>query len=558
MEAFNELAGALQATTVTTDTIEKIFNSITDIIITVSSGGIISNANKTAYDLLGYSKEELINSNIDMLFADKEENRSLKDIISGEKKDQVQSRFLTKSGNTVIVLLGFSKIKDSEKFLCIAKDMTEINRITEELKDLSEYLNKIIDSSPDGITVSDNTSKILRANDSYGRILGKESLDEIVGKSVNDITVVGPGTYECTTGEIITIGDDYINDARKALELLFDKGSITAWESYIPLKDNKILPTEMSISLLYDHQGEYMGAVGITRDITSRKKLEVERANIQSQLLQAEKLASVGQLAAGIAHEINTPTQYIGDNIHFLKESFEDLNIMIEKYEALTDAVKNGKVTDSLLKEIKDTAEKIDLEYITEEIPSAVDQSLAGTKQISRIVLAMRDFSHPGSKDKEPFDINKAILSVITVSRNEWKSFAEVVTELSPDLPLVPCIGGECNQVFLNMIINASHAIKDLPEDGSAVKGTITISTRTEGEYAEVHIRDTGTGIPKESRSKIFDPFYTTKEVGKGTGQGLAIAYSLITEKHGGSITFETEMGKGTEFVIRLPLDTMK
>ena len=510
-EAFNELAAALEETTVSKDYIDSIFNSMTDMLVIVNLEGLICGVNRPVYNLLEYSKNELAGQNIDMLFEKTEEKNSFINIISRSKKDQVHIFFRSKKGNVWPVLLSFSEMKNNlgivEGFVCIATDMSEINKKADELRDLSDYLNKIIESSPDGITVSDSSSKILMANNSYVKLLGKKSLGEIVGKSVNDIAIVGPGTYESTTGEQVIIDDDYINDAQKALELLFEEGKITGWESYNPLPDGRILPTEMSISLLYGQDGEYMGSVGITRDISGRKKLEMERVNIKSQLTHAEKLASVGQLAAGIAHEINTPVQYIGDNIHFLKESFDSLNTLIEKYNALAEAARNGKPTDSRLKEVDDTVEKIDLEYLADEIPNALAESLSGRNQISNIVRAMKDFSHPGSKNKEPFDLNKAILNVITVSRNEWKNFAEMVTDLSPDLPLVPCISGECNQVFLNMIINASHAIKDLLEVKSDMKGIITISSKTVGEYAEVHIRDNGTGIPEESRSRIFDPF---------------------------------------------------
>jgi PAS domain S-box-containing protein len=280
----------------------------------------------------------------------------------------------------------------------------------------------------------------------------------------------------------------------------------------------------------------------IFMDITERKLLE-------TQLVQAQKLESIGQLAAGIAHEINTPTQYVGDNIHFLKEAFAELLTLIAKYRELLDAAKAGEVTKSIIEESEETIEKADISYLTEEIPKAIQQSMEGVERVTRIVRAMKEFSHPGKGEKALIDINKAIENTIMVSRNEWKYVSDVVTEFDPELPLVPCLPGEFNQV----ILNAAHALAE-KVGTSAEKGSITISTMKRDAWAEIRISDTGPGIPEEIQSRVFDPFFTTKEVGKGTGQGLAIARSIIVDKHGGSLAFETEAGKGTTFIIRMPL----
>ncbi|MBI3300896.1 MAG: HAMP domain-containing histidine kinase [Deltaproteobacteria bacterium] len=173
---------------------------------------------------------------------------------------------------------------------------------------------------------------------------------------------------------------------------------------------------------------------------------------------------------------------------------------------------------------------------------------------MTKIVRAMKEFSHPGSEEKVETDLNRAIETTITVARNEWKYVAELATDLDSSLPPVPCLPGEFNQVILNLIINAAHAIAVVVSEGSTSKGTITVSTRHDGDWAEIRVSDTGTGIPEAIRAKIFAPFFTTKEVGKGTGQGLAIAHSVIVDKHKGTIGFETEVGRGTTFIIRLPL----
>ena len=194
-----------------------------------------------------------------------------------------------------------------------------------------------------------------------------------------------------------------------------------------------------------------------------------------------------------------------------------------------------------------------DLDYLTREIPKAIAQSLEGVGRVANIVRSMKEFSHPGTDELQPVDVNKALECTLTVCRNEWKYVADVVTDLDPRLPLVPCMPGACNQVFLNLIINSAHAIADKQAGNCTEKGTITVSTRSDGDWVEIRVADTGTGIPEKHRTKVFDPFFTTKKVGRGTGQGLAIAHSVIVDKHGGTLTFDTEVGHGTTFVVRLP-----
>ncbi|MBI4643649.1 MAG: PAS domain-containing protein, partial [Deltaproteobacteria bacterium] len=302
----------------------------------------------------------------------------------------------------------------------------------------------------------------------------------------------------------------------------------------------------ITFSPIKEEDSRITGLILLGRDITEQRLLE-------AQLAQAHKLESIGQLAAGIAHEINTPIQYVGDNIRFLLEAFEDLTALMSEYGKLRAVVQGGEVAPEVIKELEKVEDQTDPEYLVKEIPKAIEQSLGGVARVAKIVRAMKDFSHPGIGEKTAVDINKAVESTITVARNEWKYVAEMVTDLDPGLPLVPCLPDEFNQVLLNLIINAAHAIDEVVGKGEQSKGTITISTRKDGDWVEVQVKDTGAGIPEEIKSKIFDPFFTTKQVGKGTGQGLAISHSVIVDKHGGTISFETEMGKGTTFIIRLP-----
>jgi len=290
------------------------------------------------------------------------------------------------------------------------------------------------------------------------------------------------------------------------------------------------------------------GALLVARDISERKALEV-------QLRQAQKLESIGQLAAGIAHEINTPTQFIGDNTRFVRDAFNDLRQLFTANDQLVQAARASAITPELIQNAESARAAADLDYLVDEVPKAIEQTIEGVERVAKIVRAMKEFSHPGTDHKTMLDLNHAIESTATVCHSQWKYVADLVTDFDVNLPGVPVLPGEFNQVVLNLMINASHAIADVVgEDGSKGKGTITVSTRREGEWAEVRIRDSGTGIPEKVRERLFEPFFTTKGVGKGTGQGLAIARSVIVDKHGGTIHFETETGKGTCFVLRLPL----
>jgi signal transduction histidine kinase len=198
---------------------------------------------------------------------------------------------------------------------------------------------------------------------------------------------------------------------------------------------------------------------------------------------------------------------------------------------------------------------RVDAAYLLEEIPKAIDQTLEGVTRVSTLVSAMKEFSHPGTKEKVSLDLNHAIECTITVARNEWRYVADMETDFDPSLPLVPCQPGEFNQVILNLIVNAAHAIADVVQKGGPEKGIIKVQTKNYPEWVEIRIQDTGSGIPRNVQMRVFEPFFTTKEIGKGTGQGLAIARSVVVDKHGGSIHFETEEGKGTSFIIRLPHD---
>jgi len=227
---------------------------------------------------------------------------------------------------------------------------------------------------------------------------------------------------------------------------------------------------------------------------------------------------------------------------------------LLDASKAIRDEIEPGTVRQALLDTYDDCSKAADVEYLSQDIPRAIDQTLDGVHRVARIVRAMKEFSHPGGQDKRAVDLNSAIETTVTISRHEWKYVAEVKTQLDPNLPLVLCLAGELNQVLLNLVVNAVHAIADALPKGGSERGLITFSTRQDGDWVEVSISDTGTGIPDNVRERVFDPFFTTKEVGRGTGQGLMLAHTVIVKKHSGKIWFDSEVGKGTTFFLRLPI----
>lgn len=303
-----------------------------------------------------------------------------------------------------------------------------------------------------------------------------------------------------------------------------------------------------SISAVHDDQGQITHFVAVEEDVTEQKLLA-------AQLAQAQKLEAIGQLAAGIAHEINTPIQYVGDNVSFLNTAFEKLLELITVYDELLHQGANGSVATEQLAQIDEKSKSIKLDFLLREIPNAIEQSRDGITRIAKIVRSMNIYSHPGTGEKVPVDLNDAIENTVNVTRNEWKHVADVLTDLDKELPTIDGLPAEINQVVLNIIVNSAQAIGEVLNDRPENKGTITIKTSREDASAVIEISDNGPGIPEDIRARVFEPFFTTKEVGKGTGQGLAIAHSVVVKKHGGTITCDSEAGDGTTFTIHLPIE---
>ena len=295
----------------------------------------------------------------------------------------------------------------------------------------------------------------------------------------------------------------------------------------------------LAVSEVQLANGTYL-YIAIMQDLTPFKRLETE-------LLQAQKLESVGQLAAGIAHEINTPAQFIGDNLQFVEEAAGDLLAAVESIK-----YRIAKTEDEALrKDIQDALNAADIEFVMQELPRALSESTEGINRVAHIVQAMKHYAHPG-ESMQRIDINVNIEKTITVSKGEWKYHAEMVTDFGTDMPLVECIPSDINQVVLNLVVNAGHAIAERREREPKHAGLIKVSTRTLDDHIHIYIEDNGMGMSDHTLQRVFDPFFTTKEQGKGSGQGLSIAHKIITA-HGGTIAVDSEVGSGTIFTLRLP-----
>ena len=310
-------------------------------------------------------------------------------------------------------------------------------------------------------------------------------------------------------------------------------------------RDGSSFSADFIVCPTRDDKNEITGAVMTFRNLTEQRIQETNR-------IHSMKLEAIGELAAGIAHEINTPIQFIGSNISFLRESFDDLLHLISAYQKIRDAQTDSSEISPLLQDIEKLEEEVDLEYLQDEAPKAFEQTLEGVQRVTKLVLGLKGFAHIGDTEtKQEADINEIISNSLIVCHNAYKYAAEMELELGV-LPSIKVYHGDIGQVIINLVVNAAHAIADQKEK-TGTMGKIKITTSfTDGDI-HIFIADTGGGIPDGIRQRIFDPFFTTKEVGKGSGQGLAISRTIVHTKHQGELTFTSTVGEGTTFHIRLP-----
>ena len=548
-----------------------IVESSDDAIYSHTFDGVLTSWNKGAEKAFGYTAAEMVGKPLATLIPPDllDEDRELfAKIRRGEAVEHFETTRVRKDGRRIAVSLTISPLRDSSGGVIgasrVARDITERKRAEHEIQrfnaELEERVTKrtaelqqvvgelayeqdllesLMSHSPDFIYFKDRNSKFLRCSATLAAKFGCSRAEDVIGRS--DFDFFGEEHARAAFAdeqEIIRTGRPLVGKVEQ--EIMKASGGVTwALTNKMPLRNKA---------------GEIIGTFGISNDITALKAAEQDRQLMEVQLRQAQKLESIGQLAAGIAHEINTPAQYVGDNTRFLRDSFDSIARALSVYGELLRDAKNNAVTPELVSRVEQSLAANDLSYLFEQIPAAIRETLEGVERVNKIVRAMKEFSHPGGKEKAAADLNKAIETTVTVARNEWKYVAEVKLDLDPSLPVVPCFIAEFNQVILNLIVNAAHTIGDVVKLNPGTKGTITVRTRREGDEVEIRVSDTGAGIPEAVRPRIFEPFFTTKEVGKGTGQGLSIVYGSVVKKHGGRVSFETEVGKGTTFILRLPV----
>jgi len=369
-------------------------------------------------------------------------------------------------------------------------------------------LSIVVENSSDALILAGEPGVIRFANPAAERLLGC-ALDDLIGSDLRRL--IHPEDVEVVLAP--ASAGPHVCRLRGP-----DAGP---WNEY-----------EVVVEYVTEHDGS-RSLILNARDVSERRRLELE-------LRHAQKLESVGRLAAGIAHEINTPIQFVGDNVRFLEESFADVLTLV--------AAVRERFGDSDAR-ISELLRDIDVDFLLDEVPAAVRQTLEGIDRVATIVRAMKAFGHPGTEAKTLADLNEMVADTLVVAAGEVKYIADVETDLA-ELPLVSCHVGDINQTLLNLVVNAAHAI----EAAGRGRGTIRVTTRRDGDEVVIEVADTGTGVPPEVADRLFDPFFTTKEVGRGTGQGLSLARSLVVDRHQGSISFSTEIGVGTVFSVRLPI----
>lgn len=398
----------------------------------------------------------------------------------------------------------------------------------QELSRSEKRYRHLVESMNEGIVILGEDGAITFVNSLICEMLGLPR-SEILGKHLHDF--------------VDSANQDYIVERMKNTSP--EQGG--NYELLLHNANGDKVFTLVSPTPLLDEDDLFRGVIAVVTNITELKILETK-------LLQAQKLESIGQLAAGIAHEINTPTQYVDNNIRFLQENMDGLLDLVAVALKLTGFVQKGD-QQSAIQELARLLDEHDYHMLLEEVPEALEDSLNGLDRIAKIVQSVKQLAHPGRAEKEYLNINDAVKSTVTVATNEWKYVADLTMDLDEDAPLILGYRAELNQVFLNLIINSAQSIQEKMGASQTEKGAIAISTKKVGAVVQIQVADTGMGIPESIREKVFDPFFTTKEVGKGTGQGLAISYSVIQEQHGGELSFESQEGEGTTFTILLPVE---
>ncbi|EKD87753.1 MAG: Sensor protein [uncultured bacterium] len=511
-----------------------------DGIILFDQNGKIIEWNRADERITGYSIKEAqamhIWDLISILTKDTKEIEFLKihdqlkaalfDRMSPLLNDIMEITITAKNGDRLVIAATLSNIETGHNFVgcLIIRDLSNLKKSQAEVQKLASAVREI----SEGLVIANLRGETEYVNLAVEKITGFSS-EELLGKNLLHFLTASLSVEQINFNE-----------------LGLQAGNIQRGKMVCTKKDGTQYTLQYNIAPIVDEHGN-RNYVSVISDVSQNELMEQQNR-------QAQKLEAIGSLAAGVAHEINTPTQYVGNNLLFIKKEFNSFIRLLEKFQQLLNQVQSGESVNELTEQLLLEKKEADLDYLMLEIPKAIDESLEGIGRVTKIVQAIKEFSHPSMDEKTPVDLNRAIDTTITVSRNEWKYVADLVPHYDENLPTVICSPGEINQVILNLITNAAHAIKEQIAKGVFTKGLIEIFTFSKEKSIEIHVKDNGGGIPDEYREKVFNPFFTTKPVGMGTGQGLSISYKVIVNKHNGSLVFNSEDGKGTTFIITLPI----
>ena len=496
----------------------------------VSVDGRFLHANGALCAMLGYSAEELFAGAWQRITHGDDMERSgqvAAEFVRGQVNTaDLEKRYIRKNGEILWARVRISAAKDNVGRLCHfitqIEDITLRRRAEDRLRASEERYRELFENASDLVYTLDLDLRITSLNRLAEQTMGY-SREEAMRMNLYEL--------------IDAIQCEFI---RSQIARMVAGSAPSKFEADIRTRENRRVKLEVSPRLIY-RDGTAVGIQAIARDITGRDLAEME-------LRQAQKLESVGRLASGIAHEINTPMQFVGDNIRFLQDAHQQIRSLLDSLRSFSE-----RCGPDFGAEFRRLEKELDTGYLLREIPEALIQTQEGVERVVTIVRAMKEFAHPETKDHVRADLNKALLNTLAVARNELKYVADIETEFD-DLPMVVCSVSDLNQVFLNLLINAAHAIADVFRE-TGERGKIRIHTEAQGSLVQIAIADNGGGIRENIRERIFDPFFTTKEVGRGTGQGLAISRAVV-ERHKGSLTFQSEVGRGTTFFVRLPIES--
>jgi len=538
----------------------------------LGADGVIRWVNRAELDLLGYSREELVGRPATEVHADP---AAIRDILHRlERREIVRRcpvRLLRKDGSTLDALIDADPYGSGGRLQyarCVTRPAGEApldssiphrseETLEKELRERTRELENINTELVTEIAERNRAEETRRLTEMRFRLLVEGVKDYailmlapdgiVVSWNVGAERVNGYSAEEILGRHfsVFFIGEEIAAGKPDRLLETASRQGHAEDEGWRLRKDGSRIWSNVVITALKDSGGRLIGFSKVMRDMSERRKAEEERHRMQTSMLQGQKLQAIGQLSAGIAHEINNPVGYILSNLNTMGEYCQDLRKLIEAAAAAAKAWEDQRDPSASLSDYVRLAQDIRADHLLADLSDIVSDCKLGGEKIRDIVRSLREFSHVDPSELHPTDLNKCLEDALRICWNEIKYKATVNKDYGK-LPPVPCYAQRLGQVFVNLLVNAGQAI--------AKKGEIHLSTRVEDSWAVIRIRDTGRGIAPEHMGKIFEPFFTTKEIGAGTGLGLHVAYKIITA-HRGKIDVVSEVGKGTEFTVRIPLE---